>query len=236
MESEWMAAPHNLPVTSEEYERYGESPDWVIKEHCPVCSKIYLGEHCRCQSHKRVRSPRCDCGSKAVEVLLNDLGEWPLCKRCLAVAVASVGQEMVSEDQQDDPVSASSPAGSGMELPPYNLTWRQYQIARMAHLSNPKIAEALSISPETVKSHMCLILKKLGARSRHQVPGMLAAAIRRQAVRQNRTAVLQADPQDGLTVVFFPWDSIDRLPPEIRDLLQDAHYADPQETTKETPE
>lgn len=223
-----MGEPNNKPLTLQAYEPGAELHSGVIKEHCPDCDRIYLGARCRCHLSKRVRVPRCDCGEKAVEVLLDDLGEWPLCRRCLALSQAPAGQEPPAEAEQQVDATSSNPGGVVLEPPPLNLTRRQYQIAQMAHLSNHQIADRLSLSRDTVKTHISLILKKLGARSRHQIPGILAAALRKRRQQRERTGAIEARQANGMTVVFIPWESVDLLPAEIRDLLRRTQADAPQ--------
>ena len=56
------------------------------------------------------------------------------------------------------------------EETPQNLTERELDILRLAQrgLPNPQIAQALKISPGTVRNHLSAIYRKLGAHSRHE--------------------------------------------------------------------
>ena len=56
---------------------------------------------------------------------------------------------------------------------PFGLTRRQYEIALLAHLSSEEIAQRLTISENTVNSHMKLIFKKLKVKSRYEIQYVL---------------------------------------------------------------
>jgi len=56
---------------------------------------------------------------------------------------------------------------------PFGLTRRQYEIALLAHLSSEEIAQRLTISENTVNSHMKLIFKKLKVKSRYEIQHVL---------------------------------------------------------------
>jgi DNA-binding NarL/FixJ family response regulator len=66
------------------------------------------------------------------------------------------------------PAEASEPPGGGPEEP--QLTPKEREIlAQLAQgASNKRIAEALFVTPATVKTHLAHIYAKLGARGRHE--------------------------------------------------------------------
>jgi DNA-binding CsgD family transcriptional regulator len=71
-------------------------------------------------------------------------------------------------------VSGQTPRGVSLDV----LTHRELQVALLAgrELSNRQIASELSISEHTVAAHVRKILKKLGLRSRTQIPPLLTPA------------------------------------------------------------
>ena len=62
---------------------------------------------------------------------------------------------------------AQATRAEGTEQP---LSEREIEILRLAQrgLPNPQIAQALHISPGTVRNHLCAIYEKLGVHSRHE--------------------------------------------------------------------
>ena len=62
---------------------------------------------------------------------------------------------------------AQATRAEGTEQP---LSEREVEILRLAQrgLPNPQIAQALHISPGTVRNHLCAIYEKLGVHSRHE--------------------------------------------------------------------
>jgi len=62
---------------------------------------------------------------------------------------------------------AQATRAEGMEQP---LSEREIEILRLAQrgLPNPQIAQALHISPGTVRNHLCALYDKLGVHSRHE--------------------------------------------------------------------
>jgi two-component system response regulator DesR len=62
---------------------------------------------------------------------------------------------------------AQATRAEGMEQP---LSEREIEVLRLAKrgLPNPQIAQALHISPGTVRNHLCAIYRKLGVHSRHE--------------------------------------------------------------------
>jgi two-component system, NarL family, response regulator LiaR len=62
------------------------------------------------------------------------------------------------------------PSQNGLRLVDGSLTPRQWEVLELisAHKTTEQIAEALVLSPETVRSHVKHILRKLGARSREE--------------------------------------------------------------------
>ena len=73
---------------------------------------------------------------------------------------------------------AQATRAEGMEQP---LSEREIEILRLAQrgLPNPQIAQALHISPGTVRNHLCAIYDKLGVHSRHEA---LQAAVERHLI------------------------------------------------------
>ncbi|MFD9336938.1 response regulator [Streptomyces sp. NPDC060028] len=63
---------------------------------------------------------------------------------------------------------AARPLGSAEALPKAALTGREEEVLRLmaTGLPNPEIAEMLTVSPETVKTHVGHVLTKLGAQNR----------------------------------------------------------------------
>ena len=102
-----------------------------------------------------------------MEVYLDRLGEWALCKACLQIAQDDDQAEFASGKP------ATCPKPEERTKYPFDLTARQYQIARLAHLTNQEIASRLMISPLTVKSHMKIIFRKMGVHSRHEIHHLL---------------------------------------------------------------
>ena len=56
---------------------------------------------------------------------------------------------------------------------PFDLSEREEQIAHLADLSDEEIAKQFFISIDTVKTHFKKIRKKLGIRSRYEIPYVL---------------------------------------------------------------
>ena len=73
---------------------------------------------------------------------------------------------------------AQATRAEGTEQP---LSEREVEILRLAQrgLPNPQIAQALHISPGTVRNHLCAIYDKLGVHSRHEA---LQAAVERHLI------------------------------------------------------
>ncbi|MFF0744060.1 response regulator [Streptomyces sp. NPDC004111] len=63
---------------------------------------------------------------------------------------------------------AARPLGSAEALPRAALTEREEEVLRLmaTGLSNPEIGQSLTVSPETVKTHVGNVLAKLGAQNR----------------------------------------------------------------------
>jgi DNA-binding CsgD family transcriptional regulator len=126
---------------------------------------------------KRMKRIYCTCGKLAEDVYIDDLGEWPMCEECLKTVQDEYAHLPLPDWdaeilQGDDEFEDKYDRGD----PPFGLTDRQYQIAQLTHLSNDEIAEQLNISPATVQDHFNAIHKKLGIRSRHEIPYKLLDA------------------------------------------------------------
>jgi DNA-binding CsgD family transcriptional regulator len=148
----------------------------MIKEHCPDCNSIYIGDICPCRKGKNVRKLECECGKPAKEIYTDRLGEWPLCKECLALELdefAPLPLPNYHNEYQEEPLTPASGNRVQGDGNPFDLSEREEQIAQLADLSDEEIAKHLCISTETVKSHFKKIRKKLGIRSRYEIPYIL---------------------------------------------------------------
>jgi DNA-binding CsgD family transcriptional regulator len=148
----------------------------MIKEHCPDCNSIYIGDSCPCRKGKKPRKLECECGKPAKEVYTDRLGEWPLCRDCLALELdefAPLPLPNYHDEYQEEslaPARGNRIQGDGN---PFDLSEREEQIAQLANISDEEIANQLFISIETVKTHFKKIRKKLGIRSRYEIPYVL---------------------------------------------------------------
>jgi DNA-binding CsgD family transcriptional regulator len=166
----------------------------MIKPRCPVCQRYFLGPACPCGSGPRPRKLACACGREAVEVWVDELGEWPLCAACLAQLQAD--QEDLSEIQrslaetapQAQPDSGSNHptapdevetafSGPSMSLDEVRLLLSQgeFEVAGLAHLTNLQIADRLGISVGSVKSRLYSLRHKLGLRTRNDLIRLFSA-------------------------------------------------------------
>jgi DNA-binding CsgD family transcriptional regulator len=148
----------------------------MIKEHCPDCNSIYIGDSCPCRKGKKPRKLECECSKPAKEIYTDRLGEWPLCKECLALELdefAPLPLPNYHDEFQEEsltPITGSKIQDNGN---PLDLSEREEQIAQLADLSDEEIAKQLFISIDTVKTHFKSIRKKLGIRSRYEIPYVL---------------------------------------------------------------
>lgn len=102
-----------------------------------------------------------------------------------AVRVVAAGETILFPAALRRMVSAR-PLGSAEALPRASLTGREEEVLRLmaTGLPNPEIAESLTVSLETVKTHVGNVLTKLGA--------------------QNRTHAVVIAYESGLVVPGFP--------------------------------
>lgn len=142
-----------------------------VKPHCSQ-SHPYLGESCPCQSSRKIPILLCACGASAVEIFVDKFGEWPICSACLAREIGVSSSEASPESHRPDNLLSSDHPDPSANLPrnPYGLTDRQMDIARLAHLRQKDIAAILSLSPNAVRSHMRIILRKLNVSSHYDIP------------------------------------------------------------------
>jgi DNA-binding CsgD family transcriptional regulator len=94
------------------------------------------------------------------------------------ISERKLGQEKRSQDVEDLERKLAVVAGDRSRIPsradsealPFNLTDRELETLRLmaVGLTNVEIAEALSISGHTVKSHVTHIFNKLGVNDRTQ--------------------------------------------------------------------
>ena len=148
----------------------------MIKEHCKDCNSIYVGDSCPCRKGKKPRKLECECGKPAKEIYTDRLGEWPLCRECLALELdefAPLPLPNYHDEYQEE--SLTTERGNRIESDgnPLDLSEREEQIAQLADLSDEEIAKQLFISIDTVKTHFKKIRKKLGIRSRYEIPYVL---------------------------------------------------------------
>jgi len=144
----------------------------MIKEHCPDCNSIYIGDICQCRKGKKPRKLECECGKPAKEIYTDRLGEWPLCKECLALELDEFAP-LPLPNYHEEPLTPASGNKNQDDGNPLDLSEREEQIAKLADLSDEEIAQQFFISIETVKSHFKSIRKKLGIRSRYEIPYVL---------------------------------------------------------------
>ncbi len=148
----------------------------MIKEHCPDCNIIYIGDSCPCRKGKKPRKLECECGKPVKEIYTDRLGEWPLCKECLALELDEFAP-LPLPNYHDEFQEKSLTPGTGNRIQddgnPLDLSEREEQIAQLADLSDEEIAKQFFISIETVKTHFRSIRKKLGIRSRYEIPYIL---------------------------------------------------------------
>jgi len=90
-------------------------------------------------------------------------------------ATTASAVEMAAADWPPRPSSAVRPSSSGSESVRRALTDREKQILRLVcdGLSNAVIATRLTISPETVKSELKRIFRKIGVKNRTQAAVLL---------------------------------------------------------------
>jgi DNA-binding CsgD family transcriptional regulator len=158
----------------------------MIKPRCPICNSIYLDPACPCREGRKPQKLECECGKPASEIYVDRLGEWPLCSACLELELDEFAPLPLPDYREEDdpfllderiPLAASNSDEPRIQTPlPFDLTEREYQVALLAHLSYQQIAARLMLSKWTVKAHFKSILKKLGLRSRHEIPHVLRAA------------------------------------------------------------
>jgi DNA-binding CsgD family transcriptional regulator len=148
----------------------------MIKEHCPDCNSIYVGDSCPCRKGKKPRKLECECGKPAKEIYTDRLGEWPLCKECLALELdefAPLPLPNYHGEFQEESLALATGNKIQDDGNPLDLSEREEQIAQLADLSDEEIAQQFFISIETVKSHFKCIRKKLGIRSKYEIPYVL---------------------------------------------------------------
>jgi DNA-binding CsgD family transcriptional regulator len=114
------------------------------------------------------------------------LGEWPLCAECLELELdefAPMPLPDYSNTVEEEPGNPNDTFRSNITAfaddlqftngYPFGLTRREFEIARLVNLSNQEIAERLSISLKTAKSHVTHIMEKLGVTSRQEIRSIL---------------------------------------------------------------
>ncbi|WP_435818742.1 response regulator [Kitasatospora cineracea] len=95
------------------------------------------------------------------------LKRLPVDRIARAVRTVAAGEEILFPADLRRMVTAR-PLDSGRALPDAGLTPREEAVLRLMATgrSNPDIAHALTVSPETVKTHVGNVLTKLGAQNR----------------------------------------------------------------------
>jgi DNA-binding CsgD family transcriptional regulator len=148
----------------------------MIKEHCPDCNSIYIGDTCPGRQGKKPRKLECECGNTAKEIYTDRLGEWPLFKECLALELdefAPLPLPNYHDEYQEESLTPAIGNKIQDDGNPFDLSEREEQIAQLAYLSDEEIAKQFFISIDTVKTHFRSIRKKLGIRSRYEIQYVL---------------------------------------------------------------
>jgi hypothetical protein len=148
----------------------------MIKSHCSECGSIFLGDSCPCQLGSSPRRLLCDCDQPAVEVYIDDLGEWPLCSDCLALALDEFSPLPLPDFNPSSKPDSQPNEEEHLPDPldfPFDLTEREYQIVCMYDLTNHQIADELMLSPATIRTHWRNIHEKMNIHSRWEIPYML---------------------------------------------------------------
>jgi DNA-binding CsgD family transcriptional regulator len=148
-----------------------------LKPHCAECGKSYLNKVCPCRQGRRAPELECQCGRPASEIVYDELGEWPLCKSCLELEQDGFASMPLPDFNRQPEAPEPSPAawesaapGPGLPpFPPFDLTRREAEIARLYRLNDRQIAGLLEISPRTVQGAFRRIRSKLGLRSRYEL-------------------------------------------------------------------
>ncbi|MEA3439129.1 MAG: LuxR C-terminal-related transcriptional regulator [Chloroflexota bacterium] len=180
----------------------------MIKPHCSVCGRFYIGNICACQRGGRYHELICECGSVAKEVYIDDLGEWALCENCLKEILDDDGDSMDEPTGQEAVGKLPVDDDSQIDGNPFGLTRRQLQIADLSNLRNGEIAEKLMISPHTVQAHMKTILRKLNVRSRREIRYVIQGVDNRKGL--NETSELFSK-NSILTVSITFTDTLQRI-------------------------
>jgi DNA-binding CsgD family transcriptional regulator len=190
----------------------------MLKERCPACNRYYLGQTCPCQDGQKYRSLECDCGLPAVDVWIDDLGEWPLCERCLAQAEQDLADGLGDHIPLDSLKSDLDPY-PGIDSPLLSqsideirelLTPRELEVSQLIHLTNRQIADRLGVSIGTVKSQIHSAFQKLHIHSRAELADLLAS---------NGEIPKLADASSPLTFTLIIQGKISRLP-DVTNRLQ----------------
>ncbi len=153
----------------------------MIKEHCPDCNSIYIGDTCPCQKGKKPRKLECECGKPAKEIYTDRLGEWPLCFVRSAWLLS-----WTNSPRCPYPITTMN-TRKNPSLRREGIRFRTMEIL-LTYQSVKNRSPGLLISAmkkshssssymiETVKSHFKSIRKKLGIRSRYEIPYVLDRA------------------------------------------------------------
>jgi len=160
----------------------------MIKPHCSHCNSLYLDDLCPCRNGRKPARLECECGQPAHEIVVDRLGEWPLCRACLALELDEFAPlplpDFSAEDVPElfeDPPPEPDPLPPLEDLPgkipPCGLTPRQYQVACLTYLPNQLIADRLSIAKATVHTHMERIYRKLQVSDRQAIIPILQGGI-----------------------------------------------------------
>ena len=90
----------------------------------------------------------CECGKAAKEIYTDTLGEWPLCKECLALELVEFSPLPLPNyhvEYQEEPLTPGTWNEIQDDGNPLNLSEREEQITQLADLSDEEIAKQLFI-------------------------------------------------------------------------------------------